>query len=522
MNLASLADRDLAERGEIERLWFEERNYSNRELHEASCRLAFGLTKLGIGANDRVVVVLANCPEVLVSYPAIWRAGGVAVPVLFVLETHELAYILANSEAKAVITSADLVAKVRAAAALVPAGEQRLQHVIAVTENKLEVDGDTIRFETLIEQSAPLPSPLPRERDDLAVILYTSGTTGQPKGVMQTHHNLSANAENTWNSATIKPDDEISLVVLPLAHTFGLSVLISSYLFGGKAVLMRRFAPHDALALIERHKVTGMSGVPTMFLYMLQVDKKYDTSSMRRWIVGAAPMPMEPLLRFEERFGGTMRVGYGLTEASPTIAFERESEPRKPGSTGRPLEGVRVKIADEQGNELPRGQVGEICAAGDNITLGYLGMPDATAESFRDGWLHTGDMGYLDDENYLFVVERKKDLIIRGGLNVYPKDVEDVLYQHPAVGECAVVGVPDALLGEQVCACVVLRPGATVTSEALIAHCQASLAKYKTPKYLEFMSALPKTTIGKIQKKELRKWAAQKFLDQGEAARTTG
>jgi len=523
MNLATLADRDLAERGERDRLWFEDRTYTNKDLHDASNKLAGGLSKLGIGANDRVVVILANCPEVLISYPAIWRVGGVAVPVLFVLEPHELSYILANSEAKAVITSADLVPKVREAAALVPEGERRLEHVIAVTEDKLDIEGDTIRFESLVAESAPYLTALPRERDDLAVVLYTSGTTGKPKGVMQSHHNLSANAENTWNSGTkANHEDEVGLVVLPLAHTFGLSVLISSYLFGGKAVLMRRFLPHEALALIERHKVTGMSGVPTMYMYMLMVDKQYDTSSVKRWVVGAAPMPMEPLLRFEQRFGGTMHVGYGLTEASPTIAYERESEPRKPGSTGRPLEGVRVKIADEQGNELPRGQVGEICAAGDNITLGYLGMPDATAESFRDGWLHTGDMGYLDDDNYLFVVERKKDLIIRGGLNVYPKDVEDVLYRHAAVAECAVVGVPDALLGEQVCACVVLRPGAQATAEELIAHCQASLAKYKTPKYLEFLTTLPKTTIGKIQKKELRKWAAQRFQDQSEAARTTG
>jgi len=509
MNLARLAEQDLEEHGEYERLWFEERSYTNREILETSKRLAQALSKLAIGADDKVVVLLANCPEVLISYPAIWRIGAVALPVLSVLEAHELAYILSDSGAKAVITSHDLVAKVDEAIRLAKGPSLT---VIAVTENKAEIAAPTLKYEDLIE-SAPLESIVERAKDDLAVVLYTSGTTGHPKGVMQSHHNLAANAQNSWNTAKTRDPSETILLVLPLAHTFGLSVVVSGYLFGGRAVLTRRFHPVEALQLIQRFKVAVMSGVPTMFMYMLMLPEqvKFDTSSMRLWIVGAAPMPTEQLQKFEQRYGGQMFVGYGLTEASPTLAVEREGEPRKPGSTGRPVEGVRIKIVDDDGEELKTGQIGEICAAGDNITLGYLGRPDATAETFRNGWLHTGDMGYLDEDNYLFIVERKKDLIIRGGLNVYPKDVEEVIYRHPAVRECAVVGVPDLMMGEQVCACVVLKEGAELSAEAVIEHCQQNLAKYKTPTYVDFLKELPKTTIGKIQKKELRKSAAAKF-----------
>jgi long-chain acyl-CoA synthetase len=509
MNLALLAERDLEEHGEYERLWFEERSYTNRELLETSKRFARALADLGVAADDKVVVLLANCPEVLVSYAAIWRAGAVAIPVLHVLEAHELAFILKDSAAKAVVTSHDLTAKVQEAIGL--AGSPKVT-VIGVTEGKGEVSAPVLKYEDLIT-GKPLDSIVAREKDDLAVVLYTSGTTGQPKGVMQSHNNLIANAQNGWNTAKTRDPSESILLVLPLAHTFGLSVVVGGYLFGGRAVLMRRFHPVEALQLIERFKVAVMSGVPTMFMYMLMLPEqvKFDTSSIRIWIVGAAPMPMEQLQKYEQRYGGQMYVGYGLTEASPTVAVEREGEPRKPGSTGRPVEGVRVKIVDEQGNELPTGQVGEVCAAGENITLGYLGRPDATAETFRNGWLHTGDMGYLDEDNYLFIVERKKDLIIRGGLNIYPKDVEEVIYRHPAVRECAVVGVPDLMMGEQVCACIVLKDGAQLTAEEVIEHCQQNLAKYKTPRFVEFLKDLPKTTIGKIQKKELRKLAAAKY-----------
>jgi long-chain acyl-CoA synthetase len=371
----------------------------------------------------------------------------------------------------------------------------------------------TLSFDALVGENEPLARAVPRAPGDVATILYTSGTTGRPKGVIQTHDNLYANSLNAWNTATTKRLSEMTLLVLPLAHTFGLSVLISGYLFGTRAVLMRWFDPEQALALIQKHKVKYMAGVPTMFVYMLTHPNagNYDTSSVDRWLVGAAPMPMEQLTAFEAKFGGVLAVGYGLSEASPSVANEREGMARKPGSTGVPVEGVKVKIVDDAARDLPRGQIGEICVRGRNVSPGYLDNPEATAETFRDGWLFTGDCGYLDDDGYLFIVERKKDLVIRGGLNVYPKDVEEVLYKHPQIVEAAVVGVPDTRMGEEVCAYVVLRDGATTTSGDVIAHCQSNLAKYKTPRYVEIVGSLPKTGIGKIQKKELRKLAAERF-----------
>jgi len=507
MNLAQLADRNLAEFGEYERLIFEDRSYTNRQLYDMSCGLAGGLRGLGLEPDDRVVLMMANGPQVLVSYPAVWRAGMTAIPVLFLLEASELAYILENSKARAIITSPEIYPKVSEAVRGMP-----VPPAVIVT-GAADPPAGCLSFDKLVASSDPVVEPWPRSGTDAATILYTSGTTGRPKGVVQTHDNLYSNAMNAWNSATTRRLGEMTLLVLPLAHTFGLSVLVSGYLFGTRSVLMRWFDPEKALALIEHHTVKYMAGVPTMFVYMLLHPNagKYDTSSVERWLVGAAPMPVEQLRAFEEKFGGAMHVGYGLSEACPSVAGEREGLPRKYGSTGLPLEGVRVRIVDDAAHDVPRGEVGEIIVQGRNVSPGYLDNPKATAETFRDGWLFTGDCGYLDEDGYLFIVERKKDLVIRGGLNVYPKDVEEVLYRHPSVAEAAVVGVPDTRMGEEVCAYVVSKEGATASAEDIIAHCQSSLAKYKTPRYVEFVRSLPKTGLGKIQKKELRRMAAERF-----------
>jgi long-chain acyl-CoA synthetase len=508
MNLASLSERNLAEYGEYERLVFEGHSYTNRALRDRSARLATALAGLGLVADDKVVVMMPNGPEVLVGYEGIWRAGLVAIPVLFLLESHELRYILEDSGAGGIITSPDVHAKVAQAIA----GMEQPPRVI-VTGPRETIPTGCLSFDDLVAASAPRPDVAERSGSDVATILYTSGTTGHPKGVMQTHHNLYANAQNVWNSAKTRERGETGLVVLPLAHSFGLGLLVTGYLFGGRGILMRWFNPEGALELIQRYKAKGMAGVPTMFVYMLMHPNadKYDTSSVTRWVVGAAPMPIEQLNAFEKKFGGTMYVGYGLTESCPTLAGEREGMPRKPGSTGIPVEGVTVKIVDDDGKEVPRGKIGEIIARGENISPGYYKNPQATAETFRDGWLYTGDMGYLDEDGYLFIVERKKDLIIRGGLNVYPKDVEEVIYRLGAVQEAAVVGIPDAMMGEEVCAYIVLRSGAALTAEEVSQHCQSNLAKYKTPRYVEFVPALPKTNIGKIQKKEIRKLAVARF-----------
>jgi long-chain acyl-CoA synthetase len=508
VNLASLSERNLAEFGEYERLVFEGRSYTNRDLALQSARLATGLEALGLVADDKVVVMMANGPEVFVAYEGIWRAGLVAIPVLFLLDARELRYILDDSGAKAVVTSPEVYEKVAQATD----GIGRKVHVL-VTGPRASVPPGSLCFDETVERSAPRHDIAVRDEEAIATILYTSGTTGRPKGVMQTHHNLLANAHNAWNTSKSRVRGETSVVVLPLAHSFGLGALVSGYLFGGRAILMRWFNPEGALELIQRYRAKGMAGVPTMFVLMLMHPNAglYDTSSVTRWVVGAAPMPAAQLEAFEKKFGGVMYVGYGLTESCPGVAVEREGAPRKPGSTGQPMEGVTVRIVDDEENELPRGEVGEIIVRGENVSPGYYKNPQATAETFRGGWLFTGDLGYLDADDYLFVVERKKDLIIRGGLNIYPKDVEEVIHRLEGVREVAVVGVPDAVMGEEVCAYVAWKAPVATTPEQVIAHCQAHLAKYKSPKYVEFLPSLPKTGLGKIQKKEVRKLAVARF-----------
>jgi long-chain acyl-CoA synthetase len=510
MNLASLAERNLADYGEYERLVFEGRSYTNRELVDRSARLATALEGLGLREDDKVVVIMPNAPEVLVAYEGIWRAGLVAIPVLFLLEAHEVSYILENSGAKAVVTSPDIHAKV--AQAIAGAGRDAKVQVL-VTGPEASVPAGCVSFDALVAKSPPRAGIADRSNDSIATILYTSGTTGRPKGVIQTHGNLLANAQNVWNSSTHRARGETGVVVLPLAHSFGLGALVSGYLFGGRAILMRWFSPEGALELIEKYKAKGMAGVPTMFVLMLTHPNagRYDTSSVTRWVVGAAPMPTAQLEAFEKKFGGTMYVGYGLTEACPSLSGEREGAPRKPGSAGQPVEGVTLKIVDDAGAEVARGEVGEIIARGDNISPGYYENPEATAEMFRGGWLFTGDMGYFDADGYLFLVERKKDLIIRAGLNIYPKDVEEVIHRLEGVREVAVVGIPDAVMGEEVCAYVAWKSPVSTTPEQVILHCQAHLAKYKSPKYVEFVPSLPKTGLGKIQKKEVRRLAVARF-----------
>jgi long-chain acyl-CoA synthetase len=502
MNLAELAEAKIGEFGEYVSLIFDGNEYTNIQMHEGSRRLAAGLKRLGIRPGDRVMVLMPNCPEVLMSYPAIWRIGAVIVPVLFLLEPSEVAYIAADCEASAIITSPEFLYKVDAVRKKVPS----LRHVIIVGN---EEHPDTIQFKRLVEESKPEDAIHPTDAEDTAALLYTSGTTGRPKGVMLSHRNLYANAMNIKNTAGDQDRGDVSLAVLPLAHSYGLGLLVSGYVSDktNKAVLLPWFNLESLFQLIEKYKVSSMAGVPTMYIYMLHYPDadRYDISSMRYWLVGAAPMAQETLRQFEEKFGGIMYVAYGLTEASPGVASERDDFPRKPGSTGKPLVGVEVKIFDESDRELAPGQIGEIVCRGGNVMKGYFKMPEETKETLKGGWLHTGDMGYLDEEGYLFIVERKKDLIIRGGFNIYPKDVEETLHMHPAVAEAAVIGAPDEMMGEQVVAYVVLRPNAQATAEELISHCQLHLARYKCPKRIEFLDSMPKTPIGKIQKKELRK-----------------
>jgi long-chain acyl-CoA synthetase len=491
VNLASLADENVATYGEYPCLVFEGRELTNVDQVRAANRLANALARRGVGPGDRVAVLMANCPDVLVAYQAILKVGAVVVPIIFLLTGDEVRHILADSEAKAVITTPELISK------LEPYGG-----------DLLVVGGDGsqgVSCAELVEHEADSRATLERAPDDIAVILYTSGTTGRPKGVALSHANLLA---NTRAAASLYELDrrQWALVTLPLSHAYGLTVMNSGLVLGTRAVLLRWFQPELVLETIQAYRVQTLSAVPTMLTYLLHYPdgQSFDTSSVRVWGSGAAPLPLEIVAPFETRFGGRILEGYGLTEATTVVSTHRFSGVRKLGSVGQPIPGVEVRIRDEADQDLPPGAVGEVCVRGPNVMLGYYRMPEETARTVRNGWLYTGDMGRLDADGYLYIVERKKDLIIRGGFNVFPRDVEEVLYANPKVAEAAVVGVPDALMGEEVLAFVVLKAGTQATGAELIDFCQRYLARYKCPKQVRFLATLPKSPVGKVLRKELR------------------
>jgi long-chain acyl-CoA synthetase len=338
------------------------------------------------------------------------------------------------------------------------------------------------------------------------VILYTSGTTGTPKGAELTHDNLLSNVETILQSLIeIQPDDVV-LGALPFFHSFGQTCGLNACMkAGGTLTLIPRFDPDKALEIIERDRVTVFEGVPTMYVAMLHSDKadSADTSCLRLCVSGGSAMPGQVLRAFEDKFGCKILEGYGLSETSPVASFNHPDRERKVGSIGTPIKGVEMRVVDEDGNDVEQGEVGEIAIKGPNVMKGYWRKDDATAEAIKDGWFHTGDMAKVDDEGYYFIVDRKKELIIRGGYNVYPREVEEVLYQHPAVQEVAVVGVPDDKMGEEVGAAVVLKPGQDVTTDELRDYVKEEVANYKYPRRIWIVDELPKGPTGKILKREV-------------------
>jgi long-chain acyl-CoA synthetase len=498
MSLTRLARESLDRYGEYVALAFEGRRYTNLEQDRAAGRLANALRRLGVCPGDRVMVMLPNCPEVTQSYAAILKCGGVIVPVIFLLGDREVAHILADSEARIVITSADMLWKVEAQIGVLPS----LRHVLLVDGGG---DGKTRSLGAEAAQEEESFATVERRSDDLAVILYTSGTTGVPKGVALSHDNLESNARAAAALHELEREDW-AVSVLPLSHSYGLTVMNAGHILGSRAALLRWFNPEEVLRTIQQFRAVSMSAVPTMLFYLLNFPdaERFDTGSMRVWGSGAAPLPAEIVEPFERKFGGRILEGYGLTEASPVVSAHRLSGPRKIGSVGQAIPGVEVSIQDDGDRPLPVGEVGEVCVRGRNVMAGYYRNPEETARTVRAGWLHTGDMGRLDEDGFLFIVERKKDLIIRGGFNIYPREVEETLYGHPKIAEAAVVGMKDPLMGEDVLAFVVLRSGEQATEAEIAAFCERRLARFKCPKQVRFLDALPKSPIGKILRKELR------------------
>lgn len=506
------------------------REYTNLQIAREAVQLAAGLRELGVQKGDRVIVTMINSPEVVVAYQAISRAGGVIIPVLPLLKAPEIHYIATNSQATAVIASPILFPLLQEALK----GAPSVRHLIGADfgiETLPPVEGtfQAHKYSEVVARGAAFAERYLEDLPDLgllpddpAVIIYTSGTTGNPKGVTLTHRNVVSNAVTNRSNATAAvegtedaeegtevieqvPEQQRQLAILPLAHAYGLVVLNVSYLNGAQHIMHPRFDINAVFSAIERYKITGFAGVPAMFVALLYSpdSERYDTSSLVYCVSGSAPLPIAVLEGFEKKFNCRILEGYGLSEASAVLTAHTLIMERKVGSVGKPIPGVDLLIVDENDQPLPDGEVGEIIARGPNIMREYYNMPEETQKALRGGWLHTGDMGYLDVDGYLYVVERKKDMIIRGGFNIYPRDVEEVLNRHPAVMESAVIGVPSERMGEEVKAFVVTRE--EVEADALMAFCREALANYKTPSEIVFIASLPRNPVGKIDKKELRK-----------------
>jgi len=460
-------------------------------LNEAATRVAGLLKGRGIEPGDRVGIMLPNVPYFAAAYYGILRAGGIVVPMNVLLRGREVGFYLSDSGAKL------LFAWHGFAEAATEGAEHAGAELILVEPGK---------FEELVLAAPRAEENEPRAGDDTAVLLYTSGTTGTPKGAELTHDNLRLNCTTTASTLIGVSEQDVILGALPLFHSFGQTCgLNAAVAHGALLTLIPRFEPAKALEIIGRDQVTVLEGVPTMYHAMLNTPHEdADTSSLRVCVSGGSAMPVEVMKAFEKEFDCIILEGYGLSETSPVASFNHPNRERKPGSIGTPIEGVEMKVVDDDGNDLPPGEVGEIVIRGHNVMKGYWGRPDATAEVMRGGWFHTGDMARVDEDGYFFIVDRKKDMIIRGGYNVYPREVEEVLYEHPAVSEVAVVGVPDDSLGEEVAAAVVLRPGADATEDDIRAYVKERVAAYKYPRKIWFPDELPKGPTGKILKREIK------------------
>lgn len=489
-----------------------EMSFTYAEINAMANQVANALKEIGIGKNDKVALSCPNIPHFPIIYNGILKIGAVVVPLNILLKGREIAYHLEDSDAKAYFCFEGTAG--------LPLGEEGFKgftytetcenFVLITLDNKVESPYENTKTlaEFIEKHSTEFQTEL-TNADDTAVILYTSGTTGQPKGAELTHLNMVLNARL---SDTMYPrrEDDIHLITLPLFHSFGQSVQMNAGFYNhATLILLPRFTPEDALGLMQKHNVTLFAGVPTMYWALLNFPEadKFDLAkiaeNLRLCFAGGSSLPVEVLKGFESKFNAKIIEGYGLSETSPVASFNKVNE-AKAGSIGFPVWGVEIRIVDENGEQVADGELGEIAIRGHNVMKGYYKRPEATANAIRNTWFHSGDIGKRDEEGFLYITDRVKDMILRGGFNVYPREIEEVLMTHEAVSLCAVVGVHCNEFGEEIKAYIVKKEGAEISENEIVDWCKENMASYKYPRLVEFKDSLPMTATGKILKRELR------------------
>ena len=505
LNLALLLEQSAARTPGKLALIFDDYKLRYAEVNGAANKIANALVSLGVQRGDKVAMMLPNTPHFPICYNAILKAGATVVPLNVLFKQNEVQYHLEDSDSVALIAfegflgeAAEGFRKAQACSKLI---------VVQAPGSTNPLPDGALNFNQLLADNPPTFEMVDTNPDDTAVILYTSGTTGRPKGAELSHANMFMNALVSADRLLSISAEDVLLATLPLFHSFGQTCVMNVGLYLGATITMLpRFEPVKVMEIIQRDKVTLFAGVPTMYFYLLNhpAASDYDLSSLKRCCSGGAAMPVEVMHAFNKKHNVQIMEGYGLSETSPVASFNHLDRPAKPGSIGTPIWGVQMAVLDPEGKPLPAGEMGEIAIRGHNVMKGYYKRPEATAEVIRNGWFRTGDLAKIDEEGFFYIVDRVKDMIIRGGFNIYPREIEELLYAHPAVAEAAVIGIPDQALGEEVKAVVACKPGQSVSEQDLIDYCKASLAAYKYPRSIEFRDSLPKTATGKILKRELK------------------
>ena len=500
MNIAKLREMKVLQEPPRVSFISKGKEITNFEFLSVSRKLVSALNDAGVKRGDRVIVQMPNCVEVLQSFGAIWRLGAIAVPVNYMMKDDEIAAIYEDSGPKAVISVIDFLPKIKAGQARAPG----LETIILVDD---KVPEGTFSFHALVNNARETKEIVDTNDDEVAALIYTAGTTGAPKGVMLTHGSLYANSKMSYES-TRMPHGMTNITVLPLCHAYGI-VVANSGLFYERttSVILDTFDLETLFSSIDKYDARLVALVPTMYVFMLMYPnpQKHDLSRVKYWLCGSAPLAQATWNQFYERFGGRIYEGWGLSESGASgSANPCDGRPVKVGSIGIPYVGMTMGIMDDSGNLLGAGLSGEIVLKGPSLMKGYWKKPKETAGVIVDGWLHTGDVGYKDEDGYYWITDRKKDLIIKGGENISPRTIEEVLYAHPQVAEAAVIAMKDDVYGENIKAFVALKPGAQTSSEDILNYCRSELSSFFVPKEVVFLPSLPKNPVGKILKKELR------------------